>query len=88
MVKGMFGPDIVLFINGIPFAVIECKKASVSALTKALVKCSETKAYNMHHRAFFKFVQIVMSNKNETKYATVGTPAKFWSFWKEDNRIR
>src|SRR5690606_24849791 len=28
--NGTARPDIVLFVNGIPFAVIECKKASVS----------------------------------------------------------
>src|SRR5690606_32213023 len=28
--RGTVRPDIVLFVNGIPFAVIECKKASIS----------------------------------------------------------
>lgn len=35
----------------------------------------------------FKFIQIVMAaNKNETKYATTGTPSKFWSVWNEDEQ--
>lgn len=25
------------------------------------------------------------TNKNETKYATCGTPKKFWSVWKEEH---
>jgi type I restriction enzyme R subunit len=76
-------PDIVLFVNGIPFGVIECKKASISTsqgISQMIRNQGQTYIPNL-----FKFVQIVMAtNKNETKYATVGTPSKFWSFWKED----
>lgn len=76
-------PDIVLFVNGIPFAVIECKKASISTqqgISQMIRNQGQDYIPNL-----FKFVQIVMStNKNETKYATVGTPLKFWSIWKED----
>ena len=33
----------------------------------------------------FTTVQMVLAlNKNEARYATTGTPAKFWSKWKED----
>jgi type I restriction enzyme R subunit len=76
-------PDIVLFVNGIPFGVIECKKASISTsqgISQMIRNQGQTYIPNL-----FKFVLIVMAtNKNETKYATVGTPSKFWSFWKED----
>jgi len=76
-------PDIVLFVNGIPFAVIECKKASISTqqgISQMIRNQGQDYIPNL-----FKFIQIVMStNKNETKYATVGTPLKFWSIWKED----
>lgn len=77
-------PDIVLFINGIPFAVIECKKAAISVkegISQMIRNQGEKEIPN-----FFKFVQIVMSmNKNEAKYATVGTPEKFWAVWHEEN---
>lgn len=34
----------------------------------------------------FKFAQFVAAtNKNAVKYATVGTPKKFWSVWKEQD---
>ena len=33
----------------------------------------------------FTYTQMVLAlNKNEARYATTGTPAKFWSKWKED----
>ncbi|MFA7097706.1 MAG: HsdR family type I site-specific deoxyribonuclease, partial [Gammaproteobacteria bacterium] len=83
--QGHVRPDIVLFINGIPFAVIECKKASVS-INQGISQMLRNQAMQ-YAPQLFKFVQIVMStNKNETKYSTVGTPAKFWSLWKEDKQ--
>lgn len=82
--RGHARPDIVLFVNGIPFAVIECKRASISVEEgiSQMIR-NQGKDYIPH---LFKYVQIVMStNKNQTKYATCGTPKKFWSVWKEEN---
>ncbi|WP_026799194.1 type I restriction endonuclease subunit R [Pontibacillus halophilus] len=82
--KDTIRPDIVLFVNGIPFAVIECKRASIS-MEQGISQMirNQGKDYAPH---LFKFVQLVMStNKNETKYATCNTPKKFWSVWKEQD---
>jgi len=82
--RGTVRPDIVLFVNGIPFVVIECKKASIS-MEQGISQMirNQGKDYAPH---LFKFVQIVMStNKNETKYGTCGTAKKFWSVWKEEH---
>ncbi len=77
-------PDLVLFINGIPIAVIECKKASIS-MNQGISQMLRNQSKD-YIPQLFKFVQLVMStNKNETKYATVSTPAKFWSIWKEQD---
>lgn len=77
-------PDIVLFINGIPFAVIECKAPQISvdqAVEQMLRNQQAT-----YIPQLFKYAQIVMAtNKNAVKYATAGTPKKFWSVWKEQN---
>lgn len=77
-------PDVVLFVNGIPLAVIECKDSSVPILQGISQNIRNQK--NDYIPQLFKFIQIVMSaNKNETKYATCGTPAKFWSAWNEQD---
>lgn len=81
--KGTVRPDIVLFVNGIPFGVIECKKASIS-INQGISQMirNQNKEYIPQ---LFKFVQVVFAtNKNEAKYATAGTPKKFWSIWKEE----
>ncbi|HHD83085.1 MAG TPA: type I restriction endonuclease subunit R [Bacteroidetes bacterium] len=83
-----FRPDIVLFVNGIPLVVIECKKPEE--------KDSIAQAISQHIRnqkddgitRLFVYSQLLLAvNKNEAKYATTGTPYKFWSVWKEENDI-
>ena len=75
-------PDIVLFVNGIPLAVIECKDVSVPIIQAISQSIRNQKPDYIPQ--LFKFIQIVMAaNKNETKYATCGTPDKFWSTWNE-----
>ena len=77
-------PDIVLFINGIPFAVIECKAPHipVDEAVGQMIR-NQQAAYIPQ---LFKFAQLVVAtNKNAVKYATAGTPKKFWSVWKEQD---
>lgn len=77
-------PDIVLFINGIPFAIIECKAPHipVDEAVGQMIR-NQQAAYIPQ---LFKFAQLVVAtNKNAVKYATAGTPKKFWSIWKEQD---
>jgi type I restriction enzyme R subunit len=81
---GTVRPDIVLFVNGIPFGVIECKKASIS-MEQGIDQMLRNQFKN-YIPQLFKFTQILMAtNKNETKYATCATPKKFWAVWKEQD---
>ncbi len=76
--------DIVLFVNGIPFAVIECdrhdgKDAIKSAVTKHL-----SNQQSEYIPRLFVYSQILLAiNQNEAKYATTGTPLEFWAQWRE-----
>lgn len=76
-------PDIVLFVNGIPFAVIECKSPVISEnqAVEQMIR-NQRKEYIPQ---LFKFAQLVVAtNKNAVKYATCNTPKKFWSVWREE----
>lgn len=76
-------PDIVLFVNGIPFAVIECKSPKVE-VEQAISQMIRNQRDEYIPR-LFTYAQMVLGvNKNDARYATTGTPAKFWSKWKED----
>lgn len=76
-------PDVVLFVNGIPFAVIECKAPTISEeqAVEQMLR-NQNKEYIPQ---LFKYAQIVVAtNKNAVKYATCYTPKKFWSVWREE----
>lgn len=75
-------PDIVLFVNGIPFAVIECKAPTVSE-DQAIEQIIRNQGKD-YIPQLFKYAQVVVAtNKNAVKYATCGTGKKFWSIWRE-----
>lgn len=77
-------PDIVLFVNGIPFGVIECKTSYIS-INQGIQQMLRNQQADMIPQ-LFKFTQILMvTNKNTVKYATTGTPERFWSSWIEED---
>ena len=78
----MVRPDIVLFVNGIPFAVIECKSPKI--VIEEAVSQNIRNQGDEYIPKLFTYVQLVMAiNKNAAQYATAGTFAKFWSLWQE-----
>lgn len=76
-------PDIVLFINGIPFAVIELKKSSVDTEQGISQMIRNQKVNEIPH--LFKYIQLTLAGNNfNPKYATANTPAKFYAVWEEE----
>lgn len=76
-------PDIVLFVNGIPFAVIECKSPNteVAQAVSQMIRNQRDE----YIPTLFTYAQLVITtNKNHCKYATVGTAAKYWAVWREE----
>jgi len=75
-------PDIVLFVNGIPFCVIECKAPQIEV--EQAVSQSIRNQNDDYIPKLFIYSQIVLAlNKNSAMYGTTGTAAKFWGVWKE-----
>ena len=78
-------PDIVLFVNGIPLVIIECKRPDMKdPIGQAISQHIRNQQQDQIPRLFFYSQLLLAISKNEAKYATVGTPAKFWSVWKEN----
>ncbi|PSM51315.1 type I restriction/modification system, restriction subunit [Campylobacter blaseri] len=76
-------PDIVLFINGIPFGVIELKKSSISSDEGISQMLRNQKQGEIQE--LFKYIQITLAgNSYSPQYATTGTLAKFYATWEED----
>lgn len=83
-----YRPDLVLFINGIPFVVIECKSPKVGNKQKSAVEQAiEQHLRNQNEdgiRALYQYSSMLISiASNDAKYATTATEKEFWSFWKE-----
>lgn len=75
--------DIVAYVNGIPFVVIENKRP-----TESLKKAgSQLIGYQSEDNIpqLFHFAQLLLTmNRQEARFATVGTPQKFWQTWKDE----
>lgn len=79
-------PDIVLFVNGIPFIVIECKSPDIDHPIKQAISQQIRNQKDENIPKLFIYAQILMViSKNKAKYGTVSTPMKLWSVWKEKN---
>lgn len=83
-------PDIVCFVNGLPWVVIEAKRPDSSHEGKPTV--AEGISQNIRNQKvdeiphLFAYSQLLMSvNGNEGLYGTCGTPSKFWAKWKEED---
>lgn len=75
-------PDIVLFVNGIPFVIIENKAPTVDIDQGASQLIGYQKQEEIPH--LFHYAQLLLTmNKNAVRYATVGTSKKYWATWKE-----
>ena len=80
-------PDIVLFVNGVPLVIIECKRPDMKdPIGQAISQHIRNQQQDQIPRLFFYAQLLFAVSKNEAKYATVGTVPKFWSAWKEDFR--
>jgi type I restriction enzyme R subunit len=81
-------PDIVLFVNGIPLVVIECKRPDIKDPLKEAISQQIRNQSNEHIPRLFTSAQILLAiTKNEASYGTTGTSAKFWSRWREETDI-
>lgn len=74
--------DIVVFVNGIPFAMIENKKASVG-VEKGIQQHLRNQKPCYCPRLFIYPQLLVSANKEDFRYGTLGTPEEFYTTWKE-----
>lgn len=83
--KEHYRPDIVLFVNGIPLCVIECKRPDIKDPLEQAISQHLRNQQEDGIRNLYAMAQLVVSlTVNEGSYATTGTPEKFWAKWQED----
>jgi len=77
-------PDIVLFVNGIPFGVIECKAPTVD-IGEGIRQMIRNQG-DKYIPQLFKYAQILaVMNLSTAKYAVTGTPLNYWEIWKAED---
>jgi type I restriction enzyme R subunit len=77
-------PDIVVYLNGIAFAVIELKRSSVEVADG--VRQLITNQEEIFNKDFFSTMQLVLagSDSQGLRYGTTGTPEQFFVEWKDE----
>lgn len=79
-----YRPDIILYVNGIPLVVIECKSPKID---KPLSQAISQHLRNQNEdgiRGLYVFSQLCMALcENTAQYGTTATEEEFWGAWRE-----
>jgi type I restriction enzyme R subunit len=82
-------PDIVLFVNGIPLVVIECKRSAYTQVKKKPIDLAVEQLSGYQARdgipQLFLYTQLLLAlTRDKACYGTTGTRRQFWSAWQEE----
>lgn len=82
--KEHYRPDIVLFVNGIPLCIIECKRPDMKDPLKQAISQHLRNQQEDGIRSLYVYSQLTLSiATQDAAYATNATPEKFWAKWQE-----
>lgn len=82
--KEHYRPDLVLFVNGIPLCIIECKRPDMKEPLKQAISQHLRNQQEDGIRSLYVYSQLTLSiAAQEAAYATNATPEKFWATWHE-----
>jgi type I restriction enzyme R subunit len=82
--KEHYRPDLVLFVNGIPLCIIECKRPDMKEPLKQAISQHLRNQQEDGIRHLYVYAQLTLSiATQQASYATNSTPEKFWSKWQE-----
>lgn len=77
-------PDLVLFVNGIPLVVIECKRPDIKDPIGEAISQHGRNQKPENIQRLYLYAQVLLALAvGQAKYATAGTVAKQWALWKE-----
>lgn len=86
--KEHFRPDIVLFVNGIPLCIIECKRPDMKEPVSQAISQHIRNQQEDGIRQLYVYSQLLLSVSTlNAKYATTDTKEEFWSAWKEEKKL-
>ena len=79
-------PDIVLYINGIAFGILELKRGTVDIAES--IRQNISNQQEVFSQGFFTTIQLILAGNNTQglRYGTIETPEKYYLSWKEDEQ--
>lgn len=81
-------PDLVVFVNGVPLAVIECKRPDLrDAVHKAVSQQLGNHRVDEIPMLFCTAQLLLAVSQNAAKYGTTATDKEFWAVWKEEAQL-
>ncbi|RZK62041.1 MAG: type I restriction endonuclease subunit R [Pedobacter sp.] len=84
-----YRPDIVLFINGIPMVIIECKSPKIKEPVEKAIEQHLRNQQEDGVRSLYLYSNLTFAlASNEAKYGTTATSKEFWGVWKEMFRTK
>jgi type I restriction enzyme R subunit len=84
MSKDHYRPDIVLFVNGIPLSIIECKRPDTKDPIHEAISQHTRNQQEDGIRNLYVYGQLLLSVATTmAKYGTTDTKEEFWATWKE-----
>jgi type I restriction enzyme R subunit len=82
--KEHYRPDLVLFVNGIPFCIIECKRPDMKEPLEQAISQHLRSQQEDGIRSLYVYSQSVLTVATDyCAYATNGTEPEFWAKWEE-----
>ena len=79
-----YRPDIVLFINGIPLVIIECKRPDIKGAEEQAISQHLRNQQDDGIRSLYVYSAFLLAIGNSFgSYGTTGSAAQFWSKWHE-----
>lgn len=79
-----YRPDIVLFVNGIPLVVIECKRPDIKGAEEQAISQHLRNQKEDGIRSLYVYSALLLAIGNSFgSYATTGSAAQFWCKWHE-----
>ena len=76
-------PDVVLFVNGLPLAVLECKAPGKGMMGKAVQQHQRNQEPDGIRELYAWSQLLLASDGQQVRYATTDTKTEFWAAWRE-----
>lgn len=82
--KEHYRPDIVLFVNGIPLCIIECKRPDMKEPLEQAISQHLRNQQDDGIRSLYVYAQVILAvATDQAAFATNGTKPEFWAKWEE-----